>query len=66
MRVSIPDLGDAGVATDLRQALLALPEVTQVLPNFSKNEVVLRTTGSLSSAHVMQVLARLGLQGKVR
>ncbi len=66
LRVSIPRLGDAGVSTDLRRAFLALPEVIQVLPNFSRNEVVLRTSGVISSARVMLVLQQLGLEGRVR
>ncbi len=66
LRVSVPRLGDAGVSTDLRRAFLALPEVTQVLPNFAKNEVVLRTTGMVSPLHVMRVLQQLGLEGRVR
>ncbi|HPF13604.1 MAG: hypothetical protein H6830_00500 [Planctomycetes bacterium] len=65
-RITVPKLGDAGVASDLRQALMALPEVTQVLPNLMTNEVVVQTRDAITSLQLMQVLQSLGLQGTVR
>ena len=66
MRLWVPQLGNAGVAANLRQSLSALPGVIQALPNLSDNEVVVRTDGSVTPGDLTQVLQGLGLQGMVR
>ncbi|MEZ5973397.1 MAG: hypothetical protein R3F17_15960 [Planctomycetota bacterium] len=66
IRITVPRLADAGVADGLRQALMALPAVTQVLPNLSASEVIVRTRSAVSNAEIQQVLQTLGIQGTVR
>ncbi len=66
VRLSVPRLSESGVAEDLRQALSALPQVTQVLPNLSSNEIVVRTSEMVPAIQFQQVLQSLGLRGTVR